>query len=41
LNGGRSELSRRELELVGVDVWPVNTPGWRSPALPSADDLAE
>jgi hypothetical protein len=31
LNGGRDKLSQRNLEFVGVDTWPINTPGWRSP----------
>lgn len=32
LNGERTKLSRRELELVGVDVTPPASDGWRSPA---------
>ena len=31
LNGGRDKLSERELEFVGVDTWPINTPGWHQP----------
>jgi hypothetical protein len=39
LNGGRSTLSDRELEFVGVGCSPTNTPGWRSAAIDSADEL--
>jgi hypothetical protein len=31
LNGGRDKLSQREREFVGVDTWPINTPGWHQP----------
>jgi hypothetical protein len=31
LNGGRDKLSRRDLDFVGVDTWPINTPGWHAP----------
>ncbi len=31
LNGGREKLSQRELEFVGVDTWPISTPGWHAP----------
>jgi hypothetical protein len=38
LNGGRDKLSLRDREFVGVDTWPINTPGWRSPAGLFLDD---
>ena len=42
LNGDRDELSDRERAFVGVDAWPINTPGWRSPTgLFLDDDLLE
>jgi hypothetical protein len=31
LNSGRDKLSQRDLDFVGVGVWPINTPGWASP----------
>jgi hypothetical protein len=31
LNGGRDKLTERELTFVGVDTWPINTPGWHAP----------
>jgi hypothetical protein len=31
LNGERDKLSRRDLDFVGVDTWPINTPGWHAP----------
>jgi hypothetical protein len=41
LNGGRDKLSERELTLVGVDTWPIVTPGWRSPTRLYLDDSLE
>jgi len=41
LNGGRDTLSRDELTFVGVDTWPITTPGWRSPAGLYLDDPLE
>jgi hypothetical protein len=41
LNGGRDKLSRESLDLVGVDVWPINTPGWRSTTGLYLDDPLE
>ena len=41
LNGERDKLSRRDLEFVGVDTWPVVTPGWRSPVGLYLDDPLE
>jgi len=38
LNGGRDKMSQRDLTFVGVDTWPINTPGWRSPTGPFLDD---
>jgi hypothetical protein len=38
LNGGRDKLSGRELAFVGVDTWPLNTPGWSSPTALYQDD---
>jgi hypothetical protein len=32
LNGERTKLSRRELELVGVGVTPPSERGWRNPS---------
>jgi hypothetical protein len=31
LNGERDKLTDRERALVGVDTWPINTPGWHAP----------
>jgi hypothetical protein len=31
LNGGRDKLTRRDLAFVGVETWPINTPGWHAP----------
>jgi hypothetical protein len=41
LNGGRDTLSERDLTFVGVDVWPITTPGWRSPVGLYLDDPLE
>ena len=41
LNGGRDKLSQRDLTFVGVDVWPIVTPGWRSPTGLYLDDPLE
>lgn len=41
LNSERKRLSRRELEFVGVDIWPITTPGWRSPTGLYLDDPLE
>jgi hypothetical protein len=38
LNGERDKLSVHELAFVGVDTWPINTPGWSSPARLYLDD---
>jgi hypothetical protein len=38
LNGGRDKLAQRELTFVGVDTWPIVTPGWRSPVGLYLDD---
>jgi hypothetical protein len=37
----RGKLSERQRAFVGVDVWPINTPGWRSPARLYLDDPLE
>ena len=41
LNGGRDKLTPEQLTFVGVDVWPVITPGWRSPVGLYLDDPLE
>ena len=41
LNGGREKLPERERAFVGVDAWPINTPGWRSPTGLYLDDPLE
>jgi hypothetical protein len=41
LNGERDRLSQRDLTFVGVDVWPITTPGWRSPVGLYLDDSLE
>jgi hypothetical protein len=41
LNGGRDKLSERDLAFVGVDTWPINTRGWRSPTGLYLDDPLE
>jgi hypothetical protein len=41
LNGERDKLSERDCEFVGVDTWPINTPGWRSPVGLYLDDPLE
>jgi hypothetical protein len=41
LNGGRDKLSERERAFVGVDTWPIVTPGWRSPTGLYLDDPLE
>jgi hypothetical protein len=35
------KLTERELTFVGVDVWPINTPGWASPTGLYLDDPLE
>jgi hypothetical protein len=37
--GSRDKLSERDLTFVGVDTWPIVTPGWRSPTGLYLDDL--
>jgi hypothetical protein len=41
LNRCRDKLSAEELEFVGVDTWPIVTPGWRSPVGLYLDDPLE
>jgi hypothetical protein len=41
LNGGWAKLTVEEREFVGVDTWPINTPGWRSPTGLYLDDPLE
>jgi hypothetical protein len=38
VDGGRDKLSERERTFVGVDTWPIITPGWRSPTRLYLDD---
>jgi hypothetical protein len=39
--GSRDKLSERDLTFVGVDTWPIVTPGWRSPTGLYLDDPLE
>jgi hypothetical protein len=41
LIGGRDKLSQRDLTFVGVNTWPIVTPGWRSPTGLYLDDPIE